>query len=321
MKAIIQTRYGSPDVLTLQDIDTPTPAKGDVLVKVNTVSVTPSDSAFRQGKPFVIKMLYGLSKPRFPVGGVEFSGEIAAVGEGVTRFNIGDKVFGISADRFGGYAEYLTISADKAITHRPDWLSDEDATAIADGAATAQTFLQDVAGVQPGQRVLINGASGAVGAYAVQIAKYMGAEVTGVTSGKNLEWVKALGADHVTNYQQQDFTQGDALYDVIFDTVGKSSFAASKRVLTQKGMYMTTVVSAKILWQTLITSKSSGKRAGFTTAGLKQSRDTLEYLVSLAKKGAVRATVEREFSLEQIPEAHRYVDTGHKRGNAVVRIA
>jgi NADPH:quinone reductase-like Zn-dependent oxidoreductase len=321
MKAIVQTRYGSPDVLSLQNIDTPKPAKGDVLVKVNTVSVTPADSAFRQGKPFVIKMLYGLRKPRFVVGGVEFSGEIAAVGAGVERFKVGDQVFGISADRFGGYAEYLTMSVGKAITHRPDWLSDEDATGIADGAATAQTFLREVANVQPGQRVLINGASGAVGAYAVQIAKYMGAEVTGVSSGKNLEWVKDLGADHVIDYQQQDFSQGDTHYDVIFDAVGKSSFNTAKQVLTATGIYMSTVISAQILWQTLITSKSQGKRAGFTTAGLKQSRDTLEYLASLAKKGAIRATVEREFSLEQLPDAHRYVDTGHKRGNAIVRVA
>ncbi|MCU0481553.1 MAG: NAD(P)-dependent alcohol dehydrogenase [Anaerolineae bacterium] len=321
MKAIISTQYGSPDVLKLADIAKPTPKENEVLVKVRVATVTPSDSAFRQGKPFIIKLMYGLKKPRLQVPGVEFSGDIEAVGANVTQFKRGDAVYGISPNTFGAHAEYLTLPATGTIIKKSPKMAYEDATGVIDGATTALSFLKNVAKIQRGQTILINGASGAVGAYGVQLAKHFGAIVTGVCSGANVELVKSLGADKVIDYTREDFTKNGVKYDIIFDAVGKSTFGKCKRALKPKGIYMTTVPSLGIVGAILRTSIMGGKKAKFTTAGLKQSQTTLSELTELFDAGAMRAVIDRCYPLEQLSDAHRYVDTGRKKGNVLITVS
>jgi len=321
MKAIVSTRYGSPDVLQLQQVAQPTPKDNEVLIRVRAASVTPSDCAMRKGDPFIVKLIYGLNKPRLTIGGVEFAGDIAAVGKDVTTFKAGDAVMGMSPDHFGAYAEYLCLPEAKAMIAKPVGISYEDAAAIVDGATTALTFLRDVAKVQRGQTVLINGASGAVGAAAVQLARHFGAVVTGVCSTRNLEMVKKLGADHVIDYTQDDFTQGGQTYDVIFDAVGKRSFRECKRALTKNGVYMTTVPTLAIVFAVLRTMVAGGRKAKFATAGLMQNKANLSFLAGLSEADALKAVIDRCYPLEATAEAHRYVDTGRKRGNVVIQVA
>ncbi|HEY1016347.1 MAG TPA: NAD(P)-dependent alcohol dehydrogenase, partial [Herpetosiphonaceae bacterium] len=208
MRAIICTAYGAPDVLQLRQAEKPVPAEHEVLIKIHAAVVGPSDCAFRKGEPFIVKLIYGLSKPRLQTQGVEFAGRVEAVGGAVTSFAPGDEVFGMSPNTFGAHADYLRLPATKPLTRKSPQMSYEAAVAICDGAPTALTFLRDKARIQPGQQVLINGASGAVGVYAVQLAKHFGAEVTGVCSGANVELVASLGADHVIDYAKEDFAAG-----------------------------------------------------------------------------------------------------------------
>lgn len=207
MKAIVCTKYGSPDVLQLKEVAKPIPKNNEILVKIHAGVVGPSDCAFRKGDPFIVKFIYGLTKPRLSIQGVEFAGEIEAIGSDVKLFKKGDRVFGISPDRFGANAEYMCLPEDKPVAVMPPLMTYEDAVGICDGALTALIFLRDTAKIQPGQKILINGASGAVGSYAVQLAKHFGAEVTGVCSTANVELVKSLGADAVIDYTREDFTK------------------------------------------------------------------------------------------------------------------
>ena len=321
MKAIICTKYGSPDVLQFKDITKPIPKDSEVLIRIHASVVTPSDVAFRKGDPFIVKLIYGLTKPRLAIQGVEFSGDIEAVGKDVTSFKAGDQVFGMSPDTFGAHAEYMCLPEAKPIVIKPTNTTYEETVGIADGAATALTFLRDVAKLQRGQKVLINGASGAVGAYAVQIAKYFGAEVTGVCSTSNIELVKSLGADKVIDYTHSDFTKSGQTYDVIFDAVGKRSFSQCKRALTQKGVYLSTVPMLGIVFQMLRTSLIGSKKAKFATAGLMQNKDNFGFLKELIVAGKLKAVIDRCYPLEQIAEAHKYVETGHKKGNVILTIA
>ena len=321
MKAIICTQYGSPDVLQLREVAKPTPKDNEVLIRVHAAVVGPADCAFRKGDPFVVKLIYGLSKPRLSTQGVEFAGEIEAIGKAVTQFKQGDQVFGMSPNSFGAHAEYMCLPEDKPVIIKPVNTSYEEAAGICDGATTALTFLRDVAKLHRGQKVLINGASGAVGAYAVQLARYLGAEVTGVCSTTNVEWVKSLGADTVIDYTKEDFTKTGQTYDVIFDAVGKSSFSRCKRTLTQNGMYLSTVPTLGIVFQALWTSKIGSKKAKFATAGLMQNKDNLNFLKELIEAGKIKAVIDRYYPLEKIAEAHRYVEAGHKKGNVVIRVA
>ncbi len=321
MKAIIQTAYGTPDVLQLQEVARPAPKPGEVLIRVRTASLSPSDSAFRKGDPFLVRLMYGLRKPKLPIGGCEFSGDVVEDGAGVTDFKPGDAVIGMSPDTMGAHAEYLCLPVSKPLIHKPESMSYEAATAMMDGSPTALTFLRDVAKVQPGQSVLVNGASGAVGASAVQLAKHFGAEVTGVCSTRNVEMVRALGADHVIDYTTTDFTHSGQQWDVIFDAVGKSSFGRCKGALTPHGVYMTTVPGLGIVWSILRTSLGGGKKAKFTTAGLKQNKDNAAFLAGLVEAGELDTVIDRTYPLEAVPDAHRYVDTGRKRGSVVITIA
>jgi NADPH:quinone reductase-like Zn-dependent oxidoreductase len=320
MKAIVCTAYGPPEVLQLQEIPKPIPKANEVLIKIHAGGVSPSDCAFRKGDPFLVRLIYGLYKPRLSTQGVEFAGEIVAVGKRVTEFVVGDQVFGMSPDTFGAHAEYLCLREDKPLAIKPTNVTHAEMAGITDGATTALTFLRDVAKVKAGQRVLINGASGAVGAYGVQLAKYYGAEVTGVCSGANVELVKSLGADRVIDYTRTDFTRSGQVYDVIFDAVGKRSFGECKNALTPNGLYLSTVPTWGVLTSVLWTALFGRKKAKFVTAGLMQNRDNLNFIATLVEAEDLKAVIDRTYPMEEIVEAHRYVDTGHKKGNVILAI-
>jgi NADPH:quinone reductase-like Zn-dependent oxidoreductase len=320
MKAAVITKYGSPDVIQIKEVAKPTPRDNEVLIRVHAAVVGPADCAFRKGAPFIVRLIYGLARPRLAIQGVELAGEIEAAGKDVKLFKKSDQVFGTSPNSLGAHAEYVCLPEDKPVAIKSAHMTYEDAAAICDGALTALTFLRDKAHVQRGHKVLINGASGAVGAYAVQLARYYGAEVTGVCSTTNVELVKSLGADTVIDYTKEDFTKTGQTYDVIFDAVGKSSFSRCKNALKPGGIYLGTVPTLGILLQMLWTSLSGNKKAVFVAAGLMQSKENLIFLKELFEAGKIRSVIDRRYPLEQIAEAHRYVETGHKKGNVVITL-
>jgi len=265
--------------------------------------------------------MYGLTRPKFAILGGEFAGEIEAIGKDVKLFKKSDQVFGTSPDSFGAHAEYICLPEAKALIIKPANTTYAEAAGIVDGATTALTFLRDVAKLQRGQKILINGASGAVGAYAIQLATYFGAEVSGVCSTANVALVQSLGADHVIDYTKEDFTKSGQAYDVIFDAVGKSSFSRCQGALTQKGMYLSTVPTLGVVLQMLRTSLFGSKKAKFATAGLMQNKDNLTFLKDLVEAGTITSVIDRRYPLEQTAEAYRYVEKGHKKGNVVITIA
>jgi NADPH:quinone reductase-like Zn-dependent oxidoreductase len=321
MKAIVSKRYGTPDILQLEDVPQPVPGDGDMLIRVRAAVVTPSDGAFRSGKPAFARLFSGLFRPRLTILGSLFAGDVVAVGSAVQRFAVGDRVIGETLN-FGAHAEYIRVAEDNAITLTPASISHESAVAIYDGAMTALPFLRDTAALKPGQRILVNGASGSVGTAAVQLAKHFGADVTAVCSGPNADLVRSLGADSIIDYTMEDFTSTGP-YDVIFDTVSTSSFARSKRALAPKGIYLATVPSLGILVQMLLTSRSKGKRAAISFTGLRatplRTRDMM-VISELAESGVIVPVIDRRYALEQTADAHRYVDTGRKRGNVVITV-
>lgn len=266
----------------------------------------------------MIKLLYGLSRPKFAIGETELAGVIEAVGEEVQHFKPGDRILGMSVKNFGAFAEYKCLFEESPLTVIPDNITFEEAVGVCDGGATALTFLRDKAKLREGQKVLINGASGAVGIYAVQLAKSFGAEVTGVCSGTNESLVKKAGADFVIDYTQEDFTRADKAYDVVFDAVGKRSFPECRRVLTSKGLYLTTVPKLSTLMQMMWTSLFKGKRAILATAGLMQNKANLTYLMELTNNGTLNAVIDRRYPLERLPDAHKYVETERKKGNVII---
>ena len=252
----------------------------------------------------------GLLKPRHPILGQELAGEVEAIGRDVTRFKPGDQVFGM--DSFGAYAEYKCMPENGALAIKPANMSYEEAASVPNGALTALPFLRDKGNIRSGQTVLIYGASGSVGAAAVQLARYYGAEVTGVCSTANLEWVKSLGADQVIDYTREDFTENGRTYDIIFDTVGKRSFSECKGSLTDEGIYLSTVPTPAMMLQMVWPVKSSGKKGKFLAAGLRPAREKIKdlvFLTGLIEAGKITAVIDRCYPLEQIAEAHRYVGT------------
>lgn len=318
MKAIVCTSYGTPDVLQLQAVEAPIPKEYEVRIRVAAASVGPATCSFRKGEPFMIKLLFGLKKPKYSILGTELAGEIESVGSKVTAFKAGDQVMGLSPKTFGAHAEYICLPENSPLIIKSSAVPNEEAAAICDGAPTALTFLRDKARLQKGAKILINGASGAVGVYAVQLAKHYGAEVTAVCSGANAEWVRSLGADQVIDYTKEDFTRNGVTYNVIFDAVGKSSFRRCSSSLAPKGIYLTTAPSAAIVLQMLWTSLTSGKKAKFATAGLMQNKENLRFLLELYEAGKLKPVIDRQYPLEQAAQAHRYVDTGRKKGNVLL---
>jgi len=323
MKAIVYTQYGPPEVLQLKEVKKPTPVDNEVLIRVYAAAVNATDPVFRKGKPFISRAATGFIKPKNTIPGDVLAGEIEAVGKDVTLFKKGDQVFGATGGSFGAHAEYTCLPEDSALAIKPANMTFGEAAAACDGTLTALPFLRDKANIQRGQNILINGASGSIGTMAVQLSKYFGAEVTGVCSTTNVELVKSLGADKVIDYTKEDFTQNGHTYDIIFDTVGKSSFSHSKGALTQKGVYLTTVLSLNILLQMLRTSITGSKKALIAFTGLRPANERakdLRFLTELIEAGKIRAVIDKIYPLEQITEAHRYVEKGHKKGNVVITL-
>lgn len=324
MRTAVYERYGGPDVVRIVEADEPGIGDADLLVRVDATVVGVSDSVGRAGAPRFARLFFGLTRPKHPVLGSDFAGVVERVGGSVTRFAAGDRVFGTIAPISGAHAEYVKVPADGAIVHVPEQVDQAEAVALIDGFLTALPFLRDAAQVRPGQTVLVNGASGTVGAAAVQLAKHFGATVDGVCSASNESLVRSIGADRVIDYTREDFTQVRNAYDVVFDAVGKRSFGQSRRALTSTGVYLTTVPSLAILLQTPFTRWfSRGRRAGILFTGLRDAQAKaadLALLVELVEAGALTPVIDRVVPFDDIVEAHRRVDTGHKAGSVVVAV-
>jgi NADPH:quinone reductase-like Zn-dependent oxidoreductase len=326
MKAIVYTEYGPADVLHLQDVEKPTPKDNEVLIKVHATSVTAGDCNARgfvfvpPGFGFLPRLMFGVQKPKQPILGMELSGEIVEVGKDVKLFKKGDQVFGTTGEKYGAYAEYTCMAEDARLVMKPANLTCAEAASIPFGASTALYFLREMANLQPGQKVLMIGASGCTGVYAVQLAKYYGAEVTGVCSTANLKLVRSLGADKVIDYTREDFTQNGETYDVIFDMVaGNASFARYKGSLKPNGLYLAGAGGLKEFAQMAWTALTGGKKV---IAGMAPDRrEDLVFLKELLEAGKLKPVIDRRYPLEQTAEAHRYVDTGHKKGSVVITVA
>ncbi len=293
-----------------------------MLVKVHATTVTTGDwrlraSAFPGVFWLVGRMMFGLFAPKNKVLGAEFSGHVVSVGEKVTRFRPGDAVFGFAGN--GAHAEYLAISEDGAIMPKPAALDHDEAAAVPFGALSALVFLRDFAKVRPGHKVLVAGASGGVGVYAVQLAKHFGAEVTAVTSTRNVDLVRSLGADHVIDYTKQDFTRNAGAYDMVFDTAGTTSFAKAKRAMAPKGVFIPLEFGLTEIRQALVTALTGGRRVVIGVNG--DSREDLAFVATLLASGEVRPVIDSRYSLERIADAHRRVEGRHKTGSVVVTVA
>lgn len=323
MNAIIATGYGSADVYEYSSVVKPIPEPNEILVKIHATSVTKAHTMMRTGYPLIGRLVMGLFKPKNPISGTDFAGEIVAIGKDVKKFSVGEKVFGSTDEDGGTYAEYVKVNQNGVILSMPDNLNYVQATAVIDGASTALPFLQEFGKISESSNILINGASGSIGTAAVQLAKYFGAEVTGVCSTSNVEMVKCKGADHVIDYTKEDFTQNGKKYDIIFDTVGKSSFNAVKDVLSENGVYMSPVLGLRLMMDMIKTARSEGKRAVFSATGMRKVTDKLidfYFLRELLENGELSPVIDRIYQLPQVSEAHRYVEKGHKKGNVVIDI-
>jgi NADPH:quinone reductase-like Zn-dependent oxidoreductase len=330
MKAIVYTKYGSPDVLQLQEVARPAPKDNEVLIRVHATSVNFGDTMARNFRalsprefnmPFLFwllaKISFGLKQPKITILGSEFAGEIEAVGKDVKRFKKGDRVFGYPGQSFGAYAEYLCLPENGVLAIKPANMTYEEAAVVPYGAIMALNLLRKV-NVHSGQKVLINGASGGIGSAAVQIAKYLGAEVTAVCGAPRLEFVKSLGADKVIDYTKEDFTQNGETYDLIFDILGKSSFSRCKSSLKPKGILLFASFKMKQLFQMLWTSRAGTKKVVCAIAP--GSVEDLISVKELIEAGKIRAIIDKRYPLEEAAEAHRYVEMGHKKGNVVITL-
>lgn len=330
MKAITYTEYGSPDVLKLREIAKPEPKSNEILIRIRATRVNYGDALARRfgnvtsrefNMPGIFllpsRLDFGIYKPKKYVLGSEFSGVIEAAGKEVKRFKAGDAVFGYRGPLFGAYAEYLCIPESGLVTHKPTNMSFEEATLIPYGALTALSHLKKV-NIQPGQRVLINGASGGIGSAGVQIAKYCGAEVTGVCSTPKLAFVQALGADKVIDYTKEDFTKNGKTYDLIYDILGKISFEKCQASLTSTGVLFYASFKTKQLMQMWRTSKSTGRRV--ICALSSENLDDLNFIKELAEAGKLKTVIDKQFPLEKTAEAHRYYESGKNTGNVVISV-
>lgn len=328
MKAVVYEQYGAPDVLHLKEVAKPIPKDNEVLINIRATTASTGDVNARgftfvpPGMSFVARLMFGFTKPKKAILGTDFAGEVEAVGKDISQFKVGDRVFGVDGNGMAAYAEYKVMPEDGALTHTPDNLSYEQAVALLFGGSTAYYFLKIKGKIQKGQRVLVNGASGSVGSSAVQLAKHFGAEVTGVCSGKNADLVTSLGADKVIDYTQEDFRQNAQAYDLIVDTVvGEISFARCKNSLTQQGYYLAVAggigTMLHMQWARLFSRKNIIFGGGLAC----ERKEYLVFLKELAEAGAFKPVIDRCYPLEQIVEAHRYVDTGRKKGNVVIKVS
>lgn len=320
MKAIVCTKYGLADVLQLGEVSKPVPAENEVLIKVHASSITAADSMMRRGTPYYARLFLGLMRPGKPIPGTGFAGVVESTGSAVKRFSTGDRVFGETGVNFSAHAEYVCVPQDGVVVSIPENINYDEAATICDGPLTSLNFLKNIGQLKAGQHILINGASGSLGSAAVQLARQLGAEVTGVCSTSNVDMVKSLGADSVIDYTQQDFTKSGQHFDLIYDTIGKSSFTDCKTSLTENGVYVSPVLSMPLLWQMIWTSKVGRQKAKFSATGLLPAAELnilLDELKPMIETGKIRQLIDRRYPLEQATEANRYVDSGHKKGNIV----
>jgi NADPH:quinone reductase-like Zn-dependent oxidoreductase len=319
MKAIVCTKYGPPDVLQLKEVEKPTPKDNEVLIKIHATTVNRTDCAILRAEPFFARFFTGIFKPSKPIPGTEFAGKIEAVGKNVTSYEVGDKVFGLDDSGLGSHAQYMTILEDKALTTIPENLTYEQAAASTEGAHYAYNFINKV-NLESGQKVLVNGATGAIGSAAVQFLKHFGVNVTAVCSTKNIELVKSLGASKVIDYTKEDFTKDDQHYSFIFDTVGKSSFAKCKPLLQPGGVYISSELGsmAQNIFFALVTPIMSNKKVIFPLPA--DCRRSVLFIKKLIEQGKFKTVIDRKYPLEQIVEAYRYVEKGQKTGNVVITV-
>ena len=322
MKAIESKKYGSSEVFQLNETAKPSPKPNEVLIKVHASTVTAADIMMRTGKPLIGRLYTGIREPKRKIIGFEFAGVVVEVGNEVKQFKTADRVFG-GTTTLGCYAEYVCVNSADVFTIIPENISYEEAAPISGSAITSWNFLVGKANIKKNHRVLINGASGGVGTYAIQIAKYFGAEVTGVCSTGNIEMVKSLGADHVIDYTKDDFTMSGEQYDIIFDTVANKSFLKCKNALTQNGIYLSTVVNIPLIIQMIWTSFFKGKKAKSSATGLLPAKQRLHYLLEikeLMKSGKIKSVINHSYPLSRMADAHEYVEKGHKKGNVIITV-
>lgn len=319
MKAIVRTQYGPPEVLQLREVEQPEPKDREVLVKVHAATVNRTDCGILWGKPFIIRFFTGLWKPSTPTPGTDFAGEVTAVGKEVTAFKPGDRVWGFNDTGLRSHAQYLTIAEDNALARIPDGISYEEAAASGEGAHYAYNFVNKLE-LQPGQRVLVNGATGAIGSAAVQLLKHYGIGVTAVCSGEHTELLRSLGAERVIDYTREDFTQDGQQYHAVFDAVGKSSFGKCKRLLYPGGIYLSSELGfmAQNPILALLSPLLGSKKVKFPLPV--DCRRSVLLINGLLEKGEFRAVIDRKYPIEQIAEAYYYVASGKKIGNVVITV-
>lgn len=320
MRAVLHTRYGPPDVLHVTDVERPTPTDAEVLVRVHAATVNRTDTGMRIGKnPWLVRLFAGLRRPKRQVLGTEFAGVIDAVGTSVTQFAVGDRVFGVNAGRMGAHAEYLCVAESGPIAAMPSTMSFEEAAALCDGAILALGYLRAVE-LQPGERIVVYGASGAIGSAGVQLAKHMGAHVTAVCPTPSVERVRALGADEVIDHLTDDFTTNGQTYDAVFDAVGKLSYWRCRHSIVRGGAYLVTDLG--LLWQNpllaLVTRFVGRRRVRFPLP--RYTKANVEYIGQLAESGAFRPLIDRTYPLDDVIDATRYVETEQKVGNVVLTV-
>ena len=327
MKAIIYNRFGPPEVLQLREVSKPIPKDNEVLIKVHATTVNAADCNARgysfipPGLGLVARFMLGFRKPKISILGSALAGEIESTGSKVKQFKKGDQVFGTDPE-LGAYAEFAVRPEDGTLALKPTNMSYEEAATIPYGAITALYFLRDKANIKEGQKILINGASGNVGMFAVQLASYFGAEVTGVCSTSNIELVKSLGAHKVIDYTKENFAVSNESWDIIFDVVvGKASFSRCKSSLNPGGFYLAVAGGLKELIQMMWTSKTSGKKVIFGGGATCERKENLVFLKELIEAGKLRTVIDKSFPLEKIVEAHRYVESGNKKGNVTIVVS
>lgn len=315
MKAAVYTTYGNPEVVQIKEVPKPTPGNNEIIVKVQATTLTAGDWRMRAGNPFIMRFYNGIFKLKRKVLGHEFSGVVDSLGKNVAQFKKGDAVFGYTGSNAGAHAEYVAVSADGVVTHKPDAIEHRDAAALAVGASTALHFLRK-ANIKPGQRVLIYGASGSVGTYAVQLAKYFGASVTAVCSRANSDLVRSIGADQVLDYRKEDFTRSRDMFDVIFDAVGKTTYGKSRKALKQGGAYLSVGMSISLMLHSAINGLT--RRHQITSGVAKLTVKELQFLTKLLETGTLKPVIDRTYSLSEIRKAHQHAESGRKRGNVVL---
>jgi 2-desacetyl-2-hydroxyethyl bacteriochlorophyllide A dehydrogenase len=317
MRAIELTKYGAPEFLQMKEVEKPLPKDHEILIKIHATSVSSGDARMRRADPFIIRLIFGFKRPRKAILGVVVAGEVEAIGKSVSNYKVGDQVFGSSGMRFGAHAEYVSVPEDAVMALKPNNMTYEEAAAIPFGATASMHFLR-IADIQKGQKVLINGASGALGTMSVQLAKNHGAIVTAVCGSSNIELMKSLGADKVIDYTKEDFTRDGEKYDVIFDTVDKIPFRKALRCLNKNGHLL--MASAGICTMIGGSITSIFIRKKIVSGVIKESAEDMNFFKQEIENGKLRAVIDKTFPLEQIAKAHAYVDKGHKKGNVILTV-